>query len=155
MVVPYGAISGALIDNLPISAATASGSITLEIPADFFPDLELGDSYSLSVPYSFAGPEGETELWNGLRATHHAACAVAFGTVMRAGDEYYLADLSGEIFVSRAGVAADGSLYIDTGAPNVTFTSFWEKKSDFEEDLYTQPELYLCGNTLPSASHWE
>ena len=155
VVVPYGAISGALIDNLPISAATASGSITLEISADFFPDLELGDSYSLSVPYSFAGPEGETELWNGLRATHHAACAVAFGTVMRAGDEYYLADLSGEIFVSRAGVAADGSLYIDTGAPNVTFTSFWEKKSDFEEDLYTQPELYLCGNTLPSASHWE
>ncbi len=144
----YDAITGQFIASLSASAPAASDSVTLSVPAELFPGVDL-EGTSVHVPYSFSGPvQGET-LHNGLNATHSYACAVMFGTVMREGENYYyIADVNGEAFSSYVGMTASGSLYVDAGADGFSTSGFWETPNDFKEKLVTNPGAYLRGDSL-------
>lgn len=144
----YGPITGKFIKSLPAaSSVTLSDSVTVSVSADFFPGFNISGERSVSVEYSFSGPEQGATLFNGMRATHNYACAIMFGTVKKEGSRYYIEDMNGEAFVSYAAVTAKGNLYVDAGGADYDSSGYWVSLNDFKEYLVTNPEFYLRGNS--------
>lgn len=142
----YGPITGTFLASAPVSAAAVSGRTTVSVPADFFSGIRLSGTCDVPVCYEVSGPEQGAVLRNGLRATHQYVCAVVFGTVIRDGDRYFLQDLNGEGFVSSAALTARGTLYVDAGVADRSFSGYWVSPNVFREYLVTHPEFYLRGN---------
>ena len=146
----YGAITGEFLESAAVSVTMVqTGTRSFTVGGSIIPGITLSGSLGWSISYGLEGPARGTTLYNGMQATHNYACGVLFATVIKRetslGPVYYLDNMNATDFVSCAAVTAQGTLYVDAGAPEYHSSSYWTGLNHFKQYLRSHPDMYLKG----------